>query len=162
MNTIAARPCVGRWYVRWDSGELFQVTRYDPEADSIEIQSFDGDAYELEAEAWRTFPLGIAEPPEGWTTLIYVPGIGDDLDRPEAGAAPWDWTQPLEPLKGSAEEEAAAYWGEEPETQIEDASATDLPPDAKAGVHYHFHAPDLESLRNALGSRELLDGTSGC
>ena len=57
---------VGRWYLRWDRGEIFQVTGRDPAAASIQIRTFDGSAAEIPEREWDSLPLGLADPPEDW------------------------------------------------------------------------------------------------
>ena len=58
----------GRWYARWDRGELFQVTDLDEAAGVVTIRGFDGQIETVEASAWRILPLGATEPPRGWPT----------------------------------------------------------------------------------------------
>lgn len=58
----------GRWYVRWDRGELFQVTDLDEATALVTIRGFDGQIETVEASAWRALPLGPTEPPHDWPT----------------------------------------------------------------------------------------------
>ncbi len=102
MNNGVGSARIGQWYLRWDRGEIFQVTGYDQEARSIEIQTFDGDLDEIEGETWRVLPLGLAEPPEDWT------GPMDDVERDDLGYSETDmtaadWEEPLEPYRPAAE-----------------------------------------------------------
>jgi Family of unknown function (DUF6763) len=97
MNTGVGRARVGQWYLRWDKGEIFQVTGYDEASGTIEIQSFDGDLDEIEEDSWKQLPLGLAEPPEDWT------GPVDDVERDDLGYSETDmrgadWTEPLQPF----------------------------------------------------------------
>jgi hypothetical protein len=58
---------VGQWYLRRDSGEIFQVTGYDERSGTIEIQFFDGSLDEIDEDSWRALRLTAAEPPKDWT-----------------------------------------------------------------------------------------------
>ncbi|HEV2228204.1 MAG TPA: DUF6763 family protein [Steroidobacteraceae bacterium] len=96
MNNGVGSARIGQWYLRWDKGEIFQVTGCDKEAGTIEIQTFDGDLDEIDEESWRLLPLGLAEPPEDWT------GPVDDVERDDLGYSETemsgaDWAEPLEP-----------------------------------------------------------------
>jgi len=98
MNTGVGGARVGQWYRRSDKGEIFQVTGYDKASGTIEIQTFDGDLDEIDEDAWRELPLGLAEPPEDWT------GPVDDVERDDLGYSETnmrgvDWAEPLEPFR---------------------------------------------------------------
>jgi hypothetical protein len=67
MSTNAPAIHVGRWYLRWDKGEIFQVTGRDSGSKTIQIRTFDGSSEELPENLWDSLPLGIADPPEDWT-----------------------------------------------------------------------------------------------
>ena len=102
MSRSVGRARVGQWYLRWDKGEIFQVTGYDEASSTIEIQTFDGDLDEIDEDAWRELPLGLAEPPEDWT------GPVDDVERDDLGYSETDmrgsdWAQQLEPFPPSQE-----------------------------------------------------------
>lgn len=93
---------IGQWYLRWDKGEVFQVTGDDGIARTVEIQTFDGDLYAIDYETWHALPLGLAEPPEGWT------GPVDDLGRDDPGDSQSrvrgaDWAEPLESYRPAPE-----------------------------------------------------------
>jgi Family of unknown function (DUF6763) len=109
MNKGVGSARLGQWYLRWDKGEIFQVTGYDQEARTIEIQTFDGDLDEIDEETWAVLPLGLAEPSEDWT------GPVDDVERDDLGYSETemrgaDWAEPLEPFRPAREawEETAA------------------------------------------------------
>lgn len=98
MNNGVGSARIGQWYLRWDKGEIFQVTGFDEEAGTIEIQAFDGDLDEIDEETWRVLPLGLAVPPEDWT------GPVDDVERDDLGYSETDmrgadWAEPLEPYR---------------------------------------------------------------
>jgi len=112
MSIFVVRPEIGQWYVRTDKGEEFHVVAYDDRTRTIEIQSFDGDVDEIDADTWNALPLERTEPPENWT------GPLDDINTDDLGFSDTDmkradWTQPLQPLK--VEREA---W-EDPESEEE-------------------------------------------
>jgi hypothetical protein len=111
MNTGVGRARVGQWYLRWDKGEIFQVTGCDPSARTIEIQTFDGDLDEFDEETWATLPLGLAEPPEDWTGPVdeIEP---DDLGYSETEMTAADWAQPLEPFQPAREGEQSSEAGQ--------------------------------------------------
>lgn len=102
MNTGVGRARIGQWYLRWDKGEVFQVTGRDERARTLEIQTFDGDLDEVDEAAWATLPLSLAEPPEDWTGPMDDIET-DDLGYSETDMTPEDWTQPLQPLRVAGE-----------------------------------------------------------
>jgi len=102
MNMSVGRPEIGQWYARADKGELFRVVGRDDESRTIEIQSFDGDVDEIDAETWSTLPLERSEPPEDWTAPM-DDVEADDLGYSETGMAPAEWAQPPQPLRVEGE-----------------------------------------------------------
>jgi hypothetical protein len=95
MNTSVGRARIGQWYLRWDKGEIFQVTGLDEAAGTVEMQSFDGDLDEIDEATWRALPLAFAEPPEDWTGPIDDVEV-DDLGYSETDMSAADWAEPLE------------------------------------------------------------------
>ncbi len=79
MSTVG-RPEIGQWYERTDRGELFQVTALDEHEGTIELQLFNGDVDELDAETWSGLPLERADSPED----RYPPSELDEIEQ-----APW-------------------------------------------------------------------------
>jgi hypothetical protein len=67
MNTTTPSIHIGRWYLRWDKGEIFQVVGRDAASATIQIRTFDGGADEIPEREWTNLPLGLADPPEDWT-----------------------------------------------------------------------------------------------
>ena len=114
MHSEVGSPQIAQWYLRADKGETFQVTGYDDKSRTIEIQTFDGDLDEIDAEIWPTLPLALAEPPEDWTGPVDDIEV-DDLGYSETDMNASDWTQPLQPFRPSEES-----W--------EDATPQDEPP----------------------------------
>jgi hypothetical protein len=102
MNAILGGPEIGQWYARTDKGELFRVVARDDKSRTIEIQYFDGDLDEIDAETWGMLPLERSAPPEDWTAPIDDVET-DDLDYTETQMSPTDWTQPLQPIARAGE-----------------------------------------------------------
>jgi hypothetical protein len=112
MNAKTAPPRIGQWYIRLDKGESFLVTGYDDRSRSIEIQSFDGDLDEIDADMWAGLPVAPTEPPEDWTGPM-DDVVVDDLGYSETAMKPSDWEAPLQQLKVSGEDwESTAEDGE--------------------------------------------------
>jgi len=103
MNTGVGRARIGQWYLRWDKGEVFQVTGRDDRTNTIETQTFDGDLDEVDEAVWTTLPLSLAEPPEDWTGPMDDIET-DDLGYSETDMSPEDWAEPLSPIRKSGEE----------------------------------------------------------
>jgi hypothetical protein len=100
MNTGVVRAWIGQWYLRWDKGEIFQVTGFDPQSMAVEVQTFDGDLDEIDQETWSTLPLGLAEPPEDWTGPVDDVEI-DDLGYSDTEMRPQDWGTSLRQFGGA-------------------------------------------------------------
>ena len=101
MNNVG-RAQVDQWYLRQDKGEAFLVTAVDDKARTIEIQTFDGDVDEIEADAWDNLPLELAAPPENCTGPIDDVEV-DDLGYTDTEMSETDWNAPLQPLAPAAE-----------------------------------------------------------
>ena len=57
-------PVVGKWYRDAELDEQFRVLAIDEEREVVEIQYLDGEADEIELEAWSDLDLEAAEPPD--------------------------------------------------------------------------------------------------
>lgn len=57
-------PVVGKWYLDAELDEQFRVVAIDEEREVVEVQYLDGEADEIELEAWSDLDLEAAEPPE--------------------------------------------------------------------------------------------------
>jgi hypothetical protein len=102
MNISVGPPEIGQWYARADKGESFRVVARDDESRTIEIQSFDGEVDEMDADTWSTLPLERSEPPEDWTAPM--DNIeSDDLGYSETDMAAEDWARPLQQLRAEGE-----------------------------------------------------------
>ena len=77
MNSAVGQPKIGQWYTRWDNGEIFQVTERNTVAGAIEVQTFDGDLFEITDANWGLLPLGLTDPPEGWLESGESAGLSD-------------------------------------------------------------------------------------
>lgn len=101
MNTGVGWARVGEWYVRWDVGELFQVTGYHGERHASLIESFDGETYEIDDDTWSVLPLAAVQPPDGWMPEAssaareeIVPSDGAAAEPPAERAAEPEWDEP--------------------------------------------------------------------
>ena len=56
MSTNTPAIQIGRWYLRWDKGEIFQVTGRDGASGTIRIRTFDGGSDEIPASRWESLP----------------------------------------------------------------------------------------------------------
>ncbi len=70
MSTNNPAAQIGRWYLRWDKGEIFQVTGLDASARTVQIRTFDGGSDEIAADLWSGLPLGAADPPDDWAGSV--------------------------------------------------------------------------------------------
>ena len=72
-------PIIGNWYRNEETGNDFEVVALDEDAQTIEIQYFDGEVEELELDAWYELPLEAIESPNDWS------GPFDGLEEDELG-----------------------------------------------------------------------------
>lgn len=124
MNTGVGRARIGQWYLRWDKGEIFQVTGYDDKSRTIEIQTFGGDLDEIDAETWTALPLGLAEPPEDWTGPVDDVEV-DDLGYSQTEMTARDWAAPLQPL--GVAEPAKEEWEDTSDSDERDPEGEGVP-----------------------------------
>ena len=71
---------IGRWYLRWDKGEIFQVTGQDADSGQITIRTYDGGIGQLSMDDWRNLRPALADPPSDWT------GAEEMIDEMDPGA----------------------------------------------------------------------------
>lgn len=114
-------PIVGQWYLHRDKGQMFRVVAADLSTACIEIQHFDGDVEELEADAWRELDIEPAEAPEDWTGP-YDDVEPDDLGLSESAMTPAEWRRSLESARAPQEEAVAQPESEEPEDAADEES----------------------------------------
>jgi hypothetical protein len=60
-------PIIGNWYRNEETGNDFEVIALDEDAQTVEIQYFDGELEELDLDAWYELPLEAIEAPEDWS-----------------------------------------------------------------------------------------------
>jgi len=95
MSTSNPSPQVGHWYLRWDKGEIFQVTGHNRGARTIQVRTFDGGSDELSEDIWAGLPLGTADPPEDWAGPVETV---DEIDL-EFAQPPVDASAAASPVK---------------------------------------------------------------
>lgn len=118
-STSIGPPEIGQWYARGDKGQEFRVVGRDEDSRAIEIQTYDGELDEIDAETWGTLPLERIEAPEDWTAPLDDVET-DDLGYSETAMTTGDWARPLQPISMAAE----AWQAPEPE---QDAAAEEAP-----------------------------------
>jgi hypothetical protein len=85
-------PIASQWYRHLDKGQRFQVTAFDEDAGTVEIQDFDGDLEEIDIDEWYALEIEMIEPPEDWTGP--VDDIEhDDLGYSDTGTSGEDWSE---------------------------------------------------------------------
>ena len=62
-------PVIGHWFRR-PNGTLFEVVALDEQAETVEIQQFDGTIDELEFENWTELLLVEVSAPEDWSGSV--------------------------------------------------------------------------------------------
>jgi hypothetical protein len=128
MNEAMHGPEIGQWYLHQDKGEMFRVTGLDSGTRTIEIQSFDGDLDEIDAEAWATLSLERAAEPEDWTGPM-DDVEADDLGYSETEMQAADWAEPLQPFQPRPEAWEDETPEDERDPQGEGSPEEDLAPD---------------------------------
>ncbi len=72
-------PIIGNWYRNEETGNDFEVVALDEDAQTVEIQYFDGELEDLDLDAWYELPLEIIEAPEDWS------GPYDEIEPDDLG-----------------------------------------------------------------------------
>lgn len=72
-------PIVGNWYCNRDNDSEFEVVAVDEDAQTVEIQYFDGEVDELDLDAWYDLPIESIAPPDDWS------GAFDSIEDAELG-----------------------------------------------------------------------------
>jgi universal stress protein E len=147
----------GRWYLRWDKGEIFQVTEQDTASGEITIRTYDGGIDHLSLDQWRNLRPGPADPPSDWTGPEETM---DDLDA-EASAPPGYSTAPA--VLGStlkrilvAVKEVGETWSPAVAKATQIASATGAQIELYHCVDAALTLQDLASYENGLDEFERL------
>jgi TATA-binding protein-associated factor Taf7 len=72
-------PIIGNWYRNQETGNDFEVVALDEDAQTIEIQYFDGELEELDLDAWYELAIESIEAPEDWS------GPFDEMEADDLG-----------------------------------------------------------------------------
>ncbi|HAS87419.1 MAG TPA: hypothetical protein DCS31_11625 [Candidatus Competibacteraceae bacterium] len=72
-------PIIGNWYRNEETGDDFEVVAIDEDAQTIEIQYFEGELEELDLDAWYELPIEAIEAPEDWS------GPYDEMEADDLG-----------------------------------------------------------------------------
>ncbi|CDH44919.1 MAG: hypothetical protein IPL59_19385 [Candidatus Competibacteraceae bacterium] len=72
-------PIIGNWYRNQETGNDFEVVALDEDAQTIEIQYFDGELEDLDLDAWYELPIESIEAPEDWS------GPFDEMESDDLG-----------------------------------------------------------------------------
>lgn len=72
-------PIIGNWYRNQETGNDFEVVALDEDAQTVEIQYFDGELEDLDLEAWYELPIDPIEAPEDWS------GPFDEMEADDLG-----------------------------------------------------------------------------
>lgn len=75
-------PIIGNWYRNQETGNDFEVVALDEDAQTVEIQYFDGEVEELDLDAWYELPIDPIEAPEDWS------GPFDEMEADDLGYEP--------------------------------------------------------------------------
>ena len=57
-------PIIGNWYRDTHSGDIFEVVAFDDAAETVDIQTFDGNIDEMDLATWHASNLESIDPPE--------------------------------------------------------------------------------------------------
>ena len=77
-------PIVGNWYKNVEEETEFEVVAVDEDAQTVEIQYFEGEVEEIDLDSWYEMVLEPIEPPEDWSGA-YDQMEPDDLDYDTTG-----------------------------------------------------------------------------
>ncbi|WP_101522771.1 DUF6763 family protein [Kineobactrum sediminis] len=98
-------PLLGQWYLPADNSQRFQVIAVDSEADTVDIQLFDGDIEELSFDDWAELDIALCEEPENWSGALDI-GEQDDFGTEVTDTSAEDWAESGEGFR-PAEQEGA-------------------------------------------------------
>jgi hypothetical protein len=87
------QPRLGDWY-RSINGDKFEIVALDEDADTMEIQHFDGAVEELDFDSWNEMEVIPIEPPEDWSGSLDIEredyGVDLELTNPNDHINPLD------------------------------------------------------------------------
>jgi len=72
-------PIVGNWYKNVEEEKEFEVVAVDEDAQTVEIQYFEGEVEEIDLDSWYELALEPIEPPEDWS------GAYDQMEPDDLG-----------------------------------------------------------------------------
>lgn len=96
-------PIVGNWYAHLDKGQRFMVAAVDEDAETVDMQHFDGDIEELSFSDWYQLDLEIIEEPEDWSGAMDIADV-DDYGTEITDTADEDWSGGLAQFRESSPE----------------------------------------------------------
>jgi hypothetical protein len=77
-------PVVGNWYKNLEDESEFEVVAVDDDAQTVQIQYFDGEVEEIDLDSWYELALEAIAEPEDWSGA-YDEMEADDLGYEETG-----------------------------------------------------------------------------
>ena len=106
--TTEAEPIIEEWYRHLDKGQRFVVVAIDEEAETIEIQDFDGTLEEIDFDTWYEMELEPCAAPESWAGAVDV-GNADDYGTEVTDTRGHDWNSPGDELPDRLLDEEEPY-----------------------------------------------------
>jgi hypothetical protein len=106
--TTEAEPIIEEWYRHLDKGQRFVVVAIDEEAETIEIQDFDGTLEEIDFDTWYEMELEPCAAPESWAGAVDV-GNADDYGTEVTDTRGHDWNSPGDELADMLGDEEETY-----------------------------------------------------
>ncbi|MEJ2362646.1 MAG: hypothetical protein P8Z75_14750 [Gammaproteobacteria bacterium] len=86
-------PIIDQWYFHEDKGQRFFVTAVNDEAETVEVQHFDGDIEEFSLDEWHELDIELSEEPENWSGALDI-GEQDDYGTEVSDTTADDWNEP--------------------------------------------------------------------
>jgi hypothetical protein len=86
-------PIVDQWYFHEDKGQRFFVTAVNEDAETIEVQHFDGDIEDFTQDEWRDLDIELCEEPENWSGALDI-SEPDDFGTEVTDTTATDWNEP--------------------------------------------------------------------
>ena len=96
-------PLEDQWYAYIDKGQRFCIIAVNEEANTVEVQHFDGDVEEFTLDEWRELNIQLSEPPENWDGALDI-GEQDDLGTEVTDTTQEDWHEPQQDFRPSGQE----------------------------------------------------------
>ena len=86
-------PIVGNWYKNVEEEKEFEVVAVDEDAQTVEIQYFEGEVEEIDLDSWYELALEPIEAPEDWS------GAYDQMEQDDLGYDTTSNEKKEDPLK---------------------------------------------------------------